>query len=74
MKYIRSLFLLLAAAIASSASAQLSIEITGAGANRIPIALVNYDGDKVLTQALNSVVRADLDRSGLLGAKLDSPF
>ena len=48
----------------SQASAQLSIEITGAGANRIPIAITGFDGDRILSQALTSVVRADLDRSG----------
>lgn len=65
MKLIRSLAFPLLAAISLSAAAQLSIEITGAGANRIPIAVANFNGDSVLTQALTSVVRADLDRSGL---------
>jgi TolB protein len=65
MKLIRSLVFSLLAPLSFAASAQLSIEITGAGANRIPIAIANFDGDRVLTQALTSVVRADLERSGL---------
>ena len=59
---------LLATALASFsglAAAQLSIEITGAGANRIPLAVANFDGERVVSQALGSVVRNDLERSGL---------
>ena len=65
MNILRSIAFPLLAAISLAASAQLSIEITGAGANRIPIAVANFEGDRILTQALTSVVRADLDRSGL---------
>jgi len=45
--------------------AQLSIEITGAGANRIPVAVADFTGERVVGQALTSVLRADLERSGL---------
>lgn len=45
--------------------AQLSIEITGAGANRIPIAIADFAGERIISQALTSVVRGDLERSGL---------
>ncbi len=48
-----------------SARAQLSIEITGAGANRIPVAVADFSGDRLGIQTLNSVLRADLERSGL---------
>ena len=65
MKLIRSLVFPILAALSLAASAQLTIEITGAGANRIPIAVANFEGERILTQALTSVVRADLDRSGL---------
>src|SRR5215208_5700489 len=47
------------------ARAQLSIEITGAGAQRIPIAIVPLAGEKALPPGLSSIVRADLERSGL---------
>jgi TolB protein len=45
------------------ARAQLTVEITGAGANRLPIA--EFTGERIVAQALASVVRADLERSGL---------
>jgi TolB protein len=48
------------------AAAQLSIEITGAGAQRIPVAIVPFAGEQALgANALTSIVRADLERSGL---------
>lgn len=47
------------------ASAQLSIEITGGGANRIPVAIADFGGDAGASRTLTSVVRADLERSGL---------
>jgi TolB protein len=50
---------------ANTANAQLTIEITGGGANRIPIAIAPFAGEGLLPQALVSVVRADLERSGL---------
>lgn len=56
------LFLLLTAAWAH---AQLAIEITGAGANRIPIAIPDFQGDPVAARVVASVVRSDLERSGL---------
>ena len=49
----------------SFVQAQLSIEITGAGANRIPVAIADFGGDSGSARALTSVVRADLERSGL---------
>ncbi|MBI4123960.1 MAG: Tol-Pal system protein TolB [Betaproteobacteria bacterium] len=47
------------------ARAQLSIEITGAGAQRIPIAIVPFAGEAALGPGLSAIVRADLERSGL---------
>ena len=47
------------------ARAQLSIEITGAGAQRIPIAIVPFAGEGALGQGISAIVRADLERSGL---------
>lgn len=51
--------------VALPARAQLSIEITGAGANRIPIAIVPFPGEAALPPGITSIVRADLERSGL---------
>lgn len=59
------------------AQAQLAIEITGAGAQRLPVAVADFGGERVVSQALVSVVRSDLERSGLFnmidttGALLD---
>ena len=60
-------FFLAAALMAAplAGHAQLSIEITGAGANRIPVAIADFGGERIVAQALTSVVRADLERSGL---------
>jgi TolB protein len=62
---------------ASLAQAQLSIEITGAGANRIPVAIADFSGDPSASRVVTATIRADLDRSGLFklidttGAALD---
>ncbi len=53
------------ALLAAPARAQLSIEITGAGANRIPVAIADFGGEPGLSRALTTVIRADLERSGL---------
>ena len=49
----------------SLAHAQLAIEITGAGAQRIPIAIVPLAGERALPPGISTIVRADLERSGL---------
>jgi TolB protein len=69
----RKLVAALLICFASAASAQLSIEITGAGAQRIPIAIVPFAGEGALlqsgaaatAQSISTIVRADLERSGL---------
>jgi len=54
---------------AAAVSAQLSIEITGAGGQRIPIAIAPFAGEGALgpgnAPAISAIVRADLERSGL---------
>ncbi|HMM54846.1 MAG TPA: Tol-Pal system beta propeller repeat protein TolB [Candidatus Desulfobacillus sp.] len=52
-------------ALSLAARAQLTIEITGAGANRIPIAIADFAGEPGIARAVAMVVRADLERSGL---------
>src|SRR5690606_28729601 len=57
---------ILSAALAYGlAHAELSVEIIGAGANRIPVAIAGFPGERIVSQALTSVIRNDLDRSGL---------
>ncbi len=61
---------------ATAAAAQLSIEITGAGARRMPIAIAPFAGEGALMQGgaagnavgISAIVRADLERSGLFRA------
>ena len=64
----RTLFFLFTVLVSLAAHAQLSIEITGAGAQRIPIAIVPFPGEPSLGQSngqtLTGIVRADLERSG----------
>jgi TolB protein len=62
MRKLLAVFLL---CFATAAAAQLSIEITGAGAQRIPIAVAPFAGEGALAQGISSIVRADLERSGL---------
>ena len=53
---------------------QLSIEITGAGAQRLPVAIVPFAGEAALPPALSSVIRSDLERSGLFRGLELPPF
>ena len=61
----RRIFIAFALLTAGMAQAQLSIEISGAGANRIPVAIPDLAGDSAAARAISLTVRADLDRSGL---------
>jgi len=56
-------FVFIAASL--TAHAQLTIEISGAGTNRVPLAVADFSGERGIAPALVSVVRADLERSGL---------
>lgn len=47
------------------ALAQLSIEITGAGATRFPVAIPILDNEGALPHGVSDVVKGDLERSGL---------
>ncbi|MGE5472016.1 MAG: Tol-Pal system beta propeller repeat protein TolB [Bacteroidota bacterium] len=61
----RRLFLVFGLLSAGLSYAQLSIEITGAGANRIPVAIADFLGDPTASRIVTSTVRSDLERSGL---------
>ena len=65
LQFTRRIFLALALSVAGLAQAQLSIEITGAGANRIPVTIADFAGDSVAARVVASTVRADLERSGM---------
>ncbi|HEX5094323.1 MAG TPA: Tol-Pal system beta propeller repeat protein TolB [Burkholderiales bacterium] len=65
----RALIAALLLLVAAGARAQLTIEITGAGAQRIPIAVAPLAGEGALLDgtgaSISAIVRADLERSGL---------
>lgn len=61
----RLLFAAALASLALSAQAQLSIEITGAGASRFPVVIPLFENESQLPRGITDVVRADLERSGL---------
>jgi len=50
---------------ASMASAELSIEIIGAGENQIPVVIAPFSGDEKLAISIHEVIVNDLLRSGL---------
>jgi len=56
---------MLLALVAAPAAAQLTIEITGAGEKRLPVAIVPLAGEGALPASISSIVRADLERSGV---------
>ncbi|MFH1602619.1 MAG: Tol-Pal system beta propeller repeat protein TolB [Pseudomonadota bacterium] len=64
MRYFLLLIGLLLALVCTSAQAELSIEITGGGANQIPIGVLRFAGEDALPQSISDIVEADLRRSG----------
>jgi TolB protein len=63
MRFLSAIVLL---CVATSARAELSIEISGAGEHQIPISLVRFGGeDKMVGQSISSIVSNDLLRTGL---------
>jgi TolB protein len=50
--------------LAGAAHAQLTIEITGGGANQIPIAVLPFAGESVIPDGITAIVEQDLSRSG----------
>jgi TolB protein len=58
-------------ALTTRASAQLTIEIIGGGANQIPITLVPFGMEDKQPQRLSEIIAADLNRSGRF--KLQEP-
>src|SRR5262249_51230180 len=52
------------AVLAGHAHAQLTVEITGGGANQIPVAILPFAGESAPPAARTEVIDADLARSG----------
>ena len=65
MKFRNSIFLLALLLAPGVARAALTIEIIGAGANQIPIAIVPFRAEDGLAEKMTPVIAADLARSGL---------
>lgn len=64
-RLIRLCFSIALLACVSLAQAQLLIDVTGVGANQIPIAIAPFANESALPQSVTEIVRADLQRSGL---------
>ncbi|NMG04091.1 Tol-Pal system beta propeller repeat protein TolB [Azoarcus taiwanensis] len=62
---LRMLLATAALALSAVAHAQLSIEITGAGATRYPVAIPMLENEGSLPRSISDVVRSNLERSGL---------
>ena len=54
----------------ATASAQLTVEIVGGTVSKIPIALSEFTGEDQLSEALTSIIKADLEQSGLFSVKM----
>ncbi len=54
-----------AAASVHPALAQFRVEISGVGATRIPIAIGSFKNERVTNESIGSIIKADLERSGL---------
>jgi TolB protein len=65
MKRLLCLLALLSWWLAVPAAAQMTIDVSGAGARQYPIAITNFPGEAALPESLTQIVRADLERSGL---------
>ena len=64
MRYFLASIGVLLVLLCANARAQLSIEITGGGANQIPIGVMHFAGEEALAQRISDIVEADLQRSG----------
>ena len=65
LRAVRHFAVLLVLLLPYAAHAALTIEIVGAGATQIPIAIVPFRTEETLAQKITPVVAADLQRSGL---------
>jgi TolB protein len=65
IKLSRRIFLVFSLLTAGFSQAQLSIVVTGSGADRIPVAIADFAGDSAGARVIAGTVRADLERSGL---------
>lgn len=50
---------------ATASHAQLRVEISGVGANQIPIAIVGFAGETIAPERITTIIKNDLTRSGM---------
>lgn len=65
MKTLNTLLFIAGSALAASAQAQLKIEISGVGAQQIPIAVAAFAEEGQSPQQISSIIKDNLTRSGL---------
>ncbi len=65
LRSLTAMVLFLASVICAPAWGQLSIEISGVGANQIPIAVARFANEADIPQKISEIVKADLARCGL---------
>ncbi|MEO8598660.1 MAG: Tol-Pal system beta propeller repeat protein TolB [bacterium] len=51
--------------VSAFAHAQLRVEISGVGANQIPIAIASFANESIAPQQVSAIIRDDLTRSGM---------
>ena len=61
----RSVIACAAGALVTPAWAQFRVEISGVGATQLPISIVKFRDEDRVGQAISTIVRADLERSGV---------
>ncbi|MEO8837691.1 MAG: Tol-Pal system beta propeller repeat protein TolB [Herbaspirillum sp.] len=64
LRSVTTLCAMLALVAASTAQAQLRVEISGVGANQIPIAIASFANENIAPQQVTAIIKADLARSG----------
>jgi TolB protein len=61
----RLTFFLFAGLLTGVANSQMRIDVSGVGANQLPIAIANFGGQGKPQPAVDAVIRSDLARSGM---------
>ncbi len=62
---IAATLLLTIASVTTNTYAQLNVDISGVGANQIPVAIASFADETIAPQKISAIIKADLTRSGL---------
>ncbi len=63
--FLKLIALLSLIAVLPLAQAQLKVDISGVGANQIPVSIAGFVNESASGQPVSSIIRADLERSGM---------